>query len=339
VTNSESVSLVRVAIAVLRHRRLAAFVILGLTLLGAVAGFLMPSRYEARASFLPQGFDGGSTAFEAAAAQFGFAFSSGQGGMSPAFYVGLVESDVALRHLVHQRYPANSGGGRPASPDSASLIELWQIEETSGVVRAEQAMRRLAQVLKARADRETGLVSLSMRDPDPALARAMLERILAFVNHFNTNLRQSQAAAERRFVAERLESSRADLRRAESQLENFLRRNRDFLRAPELQFEQERLQREVAVRLQVVTSLVQAFERARMDEVRNTPVITIVDPPVAGAVPRRNWKLLGPTLGFVLGLLGAVVLILILEWVRTGRRMNPAEFAELDELVGETVRI
>ncbi len=44
-------------------------------------------------------------------------------------------------------------------------------------------------------------------------------------------------------------------------------------------FEHDRLERPVSMRQELVTAMAQAYEQARVDEVRNTPVITVIDQP------------------------------------------------------------
>ena len=44
-------------------------------------------------------------------------------------------------------------------------------------------------------------------------------------------------------------------------------------------FGHDRLERQVSVRQELVTAMAQAYEQARVDEVRNAPVITVIDQP------------------------------------------------------------
>jgi uncharacterized protein involved in exopolysaccharide biosynthesis len=58
----------------------------------------------------------------------------------------------------------------------------------------------------------------------------------------------------------------------------------------------------------VYSSLAQAFEQARIDEVRNTPVVTLVDPPNLPAEPDRRWLLAKVLLAALLGgIIGAFI--------------------------------
>ena len=66
---------------------------------------------------------------------------------------------------------------------------------------------------------------------------------------------------------------------AERAREDFLRQNRGFGNSPELMSEHDRLQRQVAMRQEVYTSLLRSQEQARIDAVRDTPLLAFIDTP------------------------------------------------------------
>jgi uncharacterized protein involved in exopolysaccharide biosynthesis len=73
-----------------------------------------------------------------------------------------------------------------------------------------------------------------------------------------------------------------------------------------LLFQHDRLQRAVTMRQDVYTSLVQALDNARLDEMRNTPLLTVLETPRARANPDRRYLLLKGALALLLGgILGA----------------------------------
>jgi uncharacterized protein involved in exopolysaccharide biosynthesis len=109
--------------------------------------------------------------------------------------------------------------------------------------------------------------------------------MLRLVSEFNLNRRQTKAGADRRFVETRVRESLDSLRGAEAALEAFLQRNREYRNSPQLVFAYDRLDREVRMRQQLYTTLIQSYESARIDEVRNTPVITVMEAPDLPARP------------------------------------------------------
>ena len=119
---------------------------------------------------------------------------------------------------------------------------------------------------------------------------------------------------------------------AEDSLRGFLERNRTYQSSPALSFEAARLQRRLDLRQQVYSSLAQAFEQARIDEVRNTPVITVVDTPEESV--RLDGKALPrAAVGLVIGLLLGMGVALVFEYVARRRQVAPEEFDEIRGLL------
>jgi uncharacterized protein involved in exopolysaccharide biosynthesis len=137
-------------------------------------------------------------------------------------------------------------------------------------------------------DQKSGLVRIELQLPDAVMSRDVIRAVIAEVDSFNLKSRQSQASQERRFTEQRLAEAQTEKRRAEDELQAFLQRNRDFRSSPQLSFAYDRLADNVALRQQLYTSIAQAFEQARIEEVRDTPVITVVEAPMLPARPDQS---------------------------------------------------
>ncbi len=99
-------------------------------------------------------------------------------------------------------------------------------------------------------------------------------------------------------------------------MEDFLQHNRDYRGSPQLVFEGQRRQRVVDMDQALVTSLVQSFEQAKIEEVRSVPLITVIDGPVVPQRPDSRHLLLRGVSGLFLGGLAAVFITLMLETFR-----------------------
>jgi uncharacterized protein involved in exopolysaccharide biosynthesis len=152
-------------------------------------------------------------------------------------------------------------------------------------------------------------------------------------------MRQGEAASERKFVDDRLSMAGSDLRAAEDRLESFLSSNRQYSSTSELAFQRDRLQRDVSFRQQLVTTLTQASEDARIREVRDTPVITIFEPPFvpSDAEPRGRVKrvLLGIIIGALVGALISLGSAMVLTRREGGDREAELFFVQLGEIKRE----
>jgi uncharacterized protein involved in exopolysaccharide biosynthesis len=263
----------------LRQRRIliATVALTGFVFVGW--GLLRTRTYTTGASFLIEGRR--SSSLQGLAAQFGIAVPAQEGGQSPNFYADLIREREILNPVVDSVF-TEVGGANGRGPH---LWELLHIKETDPAARRERTIRALQDRVTATVAQRTGVVSFTVKTDSPRLSWSIAQRIVAALNTFNLRTRQSQAAAERRFTEGRLTTVRGDLQAAEAELLAFTQRNRDIRSAPELQVQQERLQREVSLRQQVFTTLAQAVEQAKIEEVRDTPVISPVAQPIVPPLP------------------------------------------------------
>jgi uncharacterized protein involved in exopolysaccharide biosynthesis len=321
-TTADEIPLIGLFNVVLRHRD--GIVALTLLAVGAAVAFslLRPREYTATAVFMPQTSPGQRTGLATVAAQFGVNVSSGEPGQSPVFYAELLRSPGILRTTVETRYLLDSDPAR-----GTTLVDIYVPKGARYEARRARAIQRLRDATRVSTGRETGLVTFSVTDRSPALAGQVARRMLDQVHEFNLKSRQERAAAERRFSEERLEQVRQELRNAEAQLEAFQRQNRQFRASPELALTYDRLARAVSMRQELYTSVMQSYEQARIDEVRNTPVIAVVEEPVPPAEPDPRHVLRNSVLALLVGLTLGIFVALTREVMWTSRGIHPEEFA------------
>lgn len=271
----------------------------------ATVTLLSTRTYTASASFTPQTGSSQAGQLASLAAQFGVPMGSGQGA-SADFYVALLRTGEVLRAVVRHRYRL------PDEDATGTLLNVYQIDSMlPDGRRVFEAVKRLRGNLQARTDPRTSVVHLSVRAESPDLARQIVLQFLEEVNRFDQQTRQTQAGQERRFIEGRLHEAQDSLRVAEGDLGEFLEHNRQFRNSPPLAFEHDRLQRVVSMAGQVVVSLLQAYERARIDEVRNTPVVSILEPPILPPLPDRRLLVVKSVVAIVVGFIVAVLIVLL----------------------------
>lgn len=313
--------------------KLAVGVAGGVVFLAVLVGLLAPPVYRARASFvtassglrLPSGLAG-------FAAQLGVG-SGGEPAESPAFYTSLLYSRELLTRLVKSRF-ADPRTEEPG--DSASLIEILKIRADDPERAVEVAIENLADRMRVTPDARTNLVHIAVDSRWPELSSAIANRLVFLVGEFNLAQRQSRARARREFIESRVQKALAELRESENALREFHERNRLWEGSPTLRLEEARLQRQVNVANEVYLTLRREYETARIDEVNNTPVITVVDsavPPRVRHWPRRTAMVVsGGVIGAGLGLFLAGVLELLAAW----SRRNPRQSTALQEAISGT---
>jgi uncharacterized protein involved in exopolysaccharide biosynthesis len=207
----------------------------------------------------------------------GLGMSSGGGSQFP-IYENVVHSQHLISELLAMRLPSASG----------TLMDHLRISELDRTLREKIACGVVAENLIYDTDKKTGLVLISYRDRDPAVAAAVTNRVLQLLNDFDVSTAASQAREKRKFIDARLDEAKQKLLEAESQFENFGEENLRIGKAPELLLQQARLERELNIEQEVYLALRKEAEMARIDEQRSLPVLNVLDyatPPPLPAGP------------------------------------------------------
>jgi len=306
-TAEEVISLLAVGSAVLRYRRMIGLLVLIGGLGGLAVGLFSRRLFASSALFIPEGIDSGSlSGLALAASQFGIKVPASGGGWGAPVYVELLQSRSLLSPVASDSVALPAEGGR-----RRAVADLLGVTASAPALRTERTIRALRKRIDASEDKRLGAVRLRVSTPWPALSLMLAERLVNGVNQFNLQSRKSQAAAERRFVELQTAEAEAALRVSEDRLRGFLQSNRGLGSSPDLALTRDRLQRDVSLRQQVYTTLVQSLEEAKIREVRDTPVITVVEAPELAVLPEARGAaqkaLLGALAGGIIGLLIAFV--------------------------------
>ena len=285
--------------------------VLGFALLAGSGAFgvslLFPNVYVARASLIADA--PARTSLPSGLAQF-----AGQLGMlgldnnrAPAFYKDLMRSQRVLTALANTKiHDSKSSALEPIyRVYSGGRIDSLTRRKTEAIV------KQLDNRLQTTVDARTGAIRVALGGPSPVQAAEALDSLLSLTNQFAvTNLR-SRAGARRQFAEEQVVRAHASLDQAEDSLRQFYERNRRIADSPRLQFEEARLRRRIDLQQEIYVTLNRELEQARLDEVRDTPILNIIDPPVPPArhdkPQRRVITVLAAFLGALIAAAGLVM--------------------------------
>jgi uncharacterized protein involved in exopolysaccharide biosynthesis len=331
----EDIPLIAYLNVLLRYRRVVVLAALigavGVVGLGVVFG-----GYRAHAVFAPVvGSQSPLGDVASLAAKFGINVA-GSVGSPVGLYADLPQTDGLLAQLAQTRFtfPTDASGRDTLT---GTLVELLKARGDSPEERLQDAVDKLRRKVDASADLGPGTVTVETHAAWPVLAEKMTRRILDLVNVFNVEQLQSQARAEREFVEARVHAAQGELEQAENDLEAFLTKNRTYQTSPKLTIEVGRLQRRIDLRQQTYTTLVGEYEEARIREIRNTPVITVVDSPEGSA--RVRFKVLALALvGLAVGGAFGVILAFLLQYFASLRRESSSELEILQGLLATAGR-
>jgi uncharacterized protein involved in exopolysaccharide biosynthesis len=314
-----------IATTLLRSRgRILRWTVAG-ALLALATVIAKPAVYKASASFAPQGNDPGRSGLASLAGQFGVALPTTSQTLSPDYYARLLKSRSLLRRVVADTFVVQEEGGK-----RIPFTALFKLNQATAQLREDAGVTLLERIVNASVAKTTGIVEVSVATRWRSVSIAIVQALVSGVNEFNQNTRQSQASEERKFVEGRMAIANAELRAAEDRMESFLRSNRQYTNSPDLTLQRERLQRDVIQRQQVYSQLAQSYEEVRLREVRDTPLITIIEPPSAPALPEPRGRSKVAFLGIMLGGFIGVMLVIFSD-LRERRRL--AGESDADELV------
>ncbi len=296
-----------VGIVVRWRRNLAMAVGVG-ALVGLVLTFVLPRHYVATAAFIadnksassmPQGLAG-------IASQLGVPLGMGAE-RSPEFYGDLVSSPQLLDNLLTTSF-APIGDSVPA----ASLLALLEIKGANEKVRIERGVRKLRTLVRSTVDGRTGVVSVSADMRFAWLAAAVANRVVTEIDNFNRTIRRTRGRLRREFVERRASQDSAALVAAETELRSFLEQNRRFDASPRKQFEESGLRRQLNLDQDLYLTLRRELETARIEEVDDTPALTVIYP----AVEPQRVDFPRPLRMLVFG--GLVAAFAMLGWILFG---------------------
>jgi uncharacterized protein involved in exopolysaccharide biosynthesis len=244
-----------------------------------------------------------------------------------------MQSPAILGPLVAKKVEAEPG--KPA----LTLMERYAAGEKREQVAKTAAIGAVQSRISTRVSLN-GIITLRVWAEDPQLAAGIAKGILQQVDEFNNNKRRSEASAERRFMEQRLVEVGAEVGQAEDRYRTFLERNRE-VKSPALQIELQHLSDELSMRRGQLSSIVVANERAKMDEMRDSPRATVLQEPLAPTGPDPRSTPRWAVLGFFFGVMLAGFLALTKEYfARIPKETSPEahEFTALTAASTERLR-
>lgn len=390
-------------VRLLRWRRMVLLNTLAVAVLAVGISLLLSNWYEARTSLLPPQEDAltlGSLSrgLSSALAMVGRSMPTVPGGSSLPMWA--TPSDLLAAILRSRRL-------RAAVIRRHDLLRVFQCDNI------DEALETFARRARVRVGAE-GVVRLAFADRDPARAAAVTNACVDELDAIQRETRHSNAQEVRRFIAARLDSTRADMAAAEDALRDFQTRHgllvpeaqakalveavaqveaertaalveRDALstqvgpthpevqradalvraldeakaslegrggltgvppnrpedrsaiidlgRLPELSLAFLRLYREVETQETLYALLLQMHEQYRIQEVRDTPTIQVLDPAVPPEKKARPHRAVICVTATLLAFLASLGIAVVLERLALTAERDPARYAALQRLL------
>lgn len=209
------------------------------------------------------------------AAQFGISLGATQ--IGPKWiYSEMIESrDIAKKILARTINVEKRG-------KSKTLYQIILEDEVKNDDKEKRdfiAYEALMSMIEITEDKRTGIITLGVKSHDKYLAYQLNKIIIEELDNHQREYNSTLTARGRNFIEERIIQTEKELSLAEEALKKFRESNRRIENSPGLLLDQQRLDREVVVLTGVFTTLKQQLETTKIEQVKESDYVIIVNPP------------------------------------------------------------
>jgi uncharacterized protein involved in exopolysaccharide biosynthesis len=269
--------------------------------------------YTSTAKIMSSSGGGGVSQAAGLAAQFGISLPTGQS--EPNWvYPEIIKSRTLARAMLKRNFSTEEYGlqksllqiltfGNDEPKFSMDTLEILAIE---GFIKK----------IIISEDRKTGIYTLTISASEPQLASDIIAALIEELDTHQKEYNKAITSKARKFIEERIVAVGKELREAEESLKDFTVSNRRIENSPLLLLEQQRLAREVSIPAGVFTMLKQQLETTKIEEVKESDYVVVLDPPEAplkrSGPNRRKMVIFAGFLGIGLGM----VIGLVIEFLK-----------------------
>lgn len=312
---NDDIDLSRLIARILR-RKVLAIVIAILCFAAALAYAKFASKfYETSTKFVYQSSakQSGNLAALAAFAGISMGGSSDDGS---AYMEDIIKSTDFLLPLIGREWFVADTNKVSDTLAPITLKEFWEVEIDSAVSDKERVLQAIIigkilnkKYIKYEQDKKTGIISVTTMFEDPKLSYEFNLAIFEELNNTLLHKMRFKATENRKFIEERLDEVKTDLRKSEEVLLRFKQQNRSG-NDPSIQLQESRLLREVTINQELALQLQKQFELAKIEEAKDMPLLDVIESPrraLGHSKPHlKRIAAVGLMGGIVLGMLAAL---------------------------------
>lgn len=266
----------------LKYGIIAAMVMTGVSL-------FLPNYYKSEARILPVSPSGGTNLGQLASAAAAFGLNiPGQDG-ADANYIDVVKSRWVCEQLLDRTFQFKA---RPWLLGSQATYNQT-LYDYLGVKNRDRAIREVGSVLSATRDLKTKLLVISAETRSAELSQQIVVQSVKLLESFVQTKGRTRGSAKAAFAEARLHEAREEMTQVEDQFRKFLEGNRNYQSSadPSVRIQGARIEAELNLRRQLVSTLTVNREQALLEERNDMPILNILDPgnlPTDKSKPARS---------------------------------------------------
>ncbi len=277
---------------------------------GAWYAFTAREEFVSEGKILPEISGGGGSSLGGLAnlvgiGGFDLGSVEGSGAIRPDLYPDVIKSTPYFLELFNQKFINKDG-------DSVRFEDFYHIEiekdkepETKdldtfegkpfGVLvlnrLTEDRIEDLRERVIASIDNKSGIISISVKLPDPVLAAEVASYSMEYLTTYVTNYRTEKLKQEVNFLGEKVAAAKGEYYKDQSRKASYADQfSAPTIRMQSADIQRERIESEYRLSSNVYNELLKKYEEAKLKLQQETPVFMILEPPVAPVVkaePRR----------------------------------------------------
>jgi len=280
--------------------------------LGTCSSFLLKKYYKSEITLYPAKSETpkGLGQFQSIAANLGVNTANND----QSFNIpDVVKSRLIASEAVRQIWKLQNG-------ESTDLASLWKLDQVpwynffsnkpDSSISNEKAIKKFQNHIAVSDDKISGLITISTTFQDPKISAEIANFIGSEVEKYIQKENSAQSKKEKLFISDRLLIVKNELEMSEVELKDFKERNRGYEESPELFMLYSQFFREVEAKKEVYLTLQQQLELARIEEVKKSPILHILDlavPPIKKSQPNRKLILI---ISAIIGMVSSSLIII-----------------------------
>ena len=248
---------------------------------------------------------GGGSGVVGLAAQFGINLTSNQ---SEPNWINptIIKSRTLARSMLKRKFDTEEFGPKKSL---LQILTYGNNEPKYSLDTLEtMAVDNLIKKIGVSEEIRTGIFTINIHISEPQLAAELNNVLIEELDARQREYNKSKTGETRKFIEERIIDTEKELQISEDALRDFATRNRHIENSPLLLLEQQRLAREVTVLMGVFTTLKQQLETTKIEEVKDSDYVVVLDPP---ETPLQRSKPKKKLLVFWAGIIGIGLGVLI----------------------------
>lgn len=296
--------------------------------------FIANPVYVSSAKIMSSGGGSSTSQLQGLAAQFGVSVPGGGEG-AEWVYPDIIKSRTLAKVVLNRKFDTEQYGPKK------SLLQILTYGDEEPEVGPDTLIKygieSLLGMIEVEQDRASSIYTLTVSAFEPQFAADLCTALIEELDKHQRKYKTAKVKETRLFIEGRIVEVQKELEEAEEDLKEFRDRNRQIQQSPALLLEQQRLMRETSVLTGVFTTLKQQLEMTKIEEVKESALVQVLDPPEAPLYRDKPKRKLSVLLALILGFGVAVVGAFIKEYAQNSDEEEKGKLQEITELTKNNI--